>query len=140
MSDQLAPLHLTEDMEDVQAICGDDVAQELLNKLPGVEVKVPARWSANNPLARIDRDKAERLIKDLAGNKFYVPTHIGRTDTRRAALQLRGEGQSTIEIALELKVSERHVRNLLSGKPLPRRKIHDDRQVDLEDFLNASHD
>ncbi len=140
MPDQLVLLHLTEDMEDVQAICGEDVARELMEKLPGVEVKVPARWSASNPLARIDRDKAERLIKDLAGNKFYVPTHIGRTDTRRAALALRNEGQSTIEIALELKVSERHVRNLLSGKPLPRRKIHDERQIDLEDFLNSSHD
>lgn len=130
--------HLTEDMRDVAEICGDDVAEELLAKLPGVEVKVPAKWSAHNPLARIDRAKAERLILDFAGNKFYVPTHSDRLDTRKLARQMAQDGQNTIDIALKLNVSERHVRNLLSGKRLARRRVVDDRQIDLEDYLNTA--
>ncbi|WP_102866751.1 hypothetical protein [Pseudovibrio exalbescens] len=127
---------LTEDMRDVCEICGEDVALELLTKLPGVEVKVPARWSEANPLSRISRDKAERLIADFAGNKLYVPTHADRLDTRKIARQMAQDGQNTIDIALRLNVSERHVRNLLSGKRLPRPRKVDDRQIDLEEFIN----
>ena len=131
-------LFYTEDMQDIADICGHDVALELLQKLPGVEIKVPLHWSAENPLARISREAADKIIEAAPGTKFYVPTRTDRASKTKAR-QLHGEGKSTLDIALELHVSERYVRMLLQGrKALPKPRKVDDRQVDLEDFLNRS--
>ncbi len=127
--------HLSEDMRDIYDICGEGVVEELLNKLPGVEVKIPLKWSPSNPLARIERVLADLLIAELPGNKIYIPTHVGRGETRQAALKMREDGMTTLAIGLELGVSERYARTLVSGKRLQRRKVVDPRQVDLEDFL-----
>ncbi|KZL29430.1 hypothetical protein [Pseudovibrio sp. WM33] len=127
--------HLTEDMRDIYDICGKEMVEELLSKLPGVEVKIPLKWSQNNPLALIDRVFADLLIAELPGNKIYIPTHVGRGETREAALKMRKDGMTTLAIGLELGVSERYARTLVSGKKLPRRKPVDPRQIDLEDLL-----
>lgn len=129
------PFH-TEDMADIAAICGDDIALELMTKLPGVEVKVPLHWSADNPLSRLSREAADVIIRDLAGNKFYIPTRTDRVDNKAAVLRLYREGKTALDIALELRISERYVRMIMSGKCLPKQRKVDERQIDLEDFLS----
>ena len=128
----------TEDLADIAAICGEDVADELLAKLPGIEIKVPLHWREDHPLALIDRDKADCIIRHLSGNKFYIPTRTDRTDNRAEALKLHATGLSTIEIALKLHVSERYIRMILSDKRIPIRRKCDDRQIDLEEYLDGT--
>lgn len=126
----------TEDMADIAAICGDEIAQALMERLPGIEIKIPAAYSPSNPLAKLERAHADILIKELAGNKIYIPTKQGRVDTRAQAHKLADDGLTTMDIALALHVSERHIRTLLSTKALPRKV--DDRQLDLEDWLGEA--
>ncbi|MBO9421729.1 hypothetical protein J7481_19635 [Labrenzia sp. R4_2] len=128
----------TEDMRDIADICGRAVALELLAELPGVEIKVPLQWSPDNPLSRLKRETADIIIREFAGNKFYVPTRRERIDTKAAARRLNKQGKSKLEIAIELHVSERYVRGILSGgKTAARARKVDDRQIDLEDFLSS---
>ncbi|WP_395173935.1 hypothetical protein [Roseibium alexandrii] len=131
-----ARLFFTEDMRDLAAICGEAVALELQAELPGVEIKVPLHWSPDNPLSRLKRETADIIIKEFAGNKFYVPTRRERVDTKAAARRLNSQGKSNLEIALQLHVSERYVREILAGKKKPKQsKKADDRQADLEEWL-----
>ncbi|WP_319530837.1 hypothetical protein [uncultured Cohaesibacter sp.] len=124
---------LTEDMGMIADIVGREVVDELMTKLPGIEIKVPLHWTEDNPLSRLDRDIADVLIQQFPGDKFYVPTRLRKADNRAEALRLHKEGLGSIEIALALRISERYVRMLLAGKALPSRV--DERQMDIEDFL-----
>ncbi|SNY91432.1 hypothetical protein SAMN04515647_1653 [Cohaesibacter sp. ES.047] len=124
---------LTEDMGMIADIVGREVVDELMTKLPGIEIKVPLHWTEDNPLSRLDRETADLLIHQFPGDKFYVPTRLRKADNRAEALRLHKEGFGSIEIALELRISERYVRMLLAGKALPSRV--DERQMDIEDFL-----
>lgn len=127
----------TEDISDIAAICGEAVALELLASLPGVEIKVPLRWSPDNPLSRLKRETADTIIREFPGNKFYVPTRAERIDTRAAVRRLSAQGKAAIEIALSLHVSERYVRILLAGSRAPRGRCKaDDRQLDLVDWID----
>lgn len=133
----MARSFFSEDMADIADICGQAVALELLSVLPGVEIKVPLTFSPDNPLSRLKRETADLLIKELAGNKFYVPTRRERIDTKAAARRLNREGQSSLEIALALHVSERYVRILLADRKRPAKRVKvDERQIDLEDWLS----
>ncbi|EFO32475.1 hypothetical protein TRICHSKD4_2274 [Roseibium sp. TrichSKD4] len=130
----------TEDMADIAAICGDDVALELLEKLPGVEVKIPTQWTEDNPLSRLSRETAETLIATFPGDKFYIPTKKGRASIATAK-RMKKEGFKNCDIAFELHVSERYVRDLVRegrGGRRARARVVDDRQIDLEDLLNRS--
>lgn len=124
---------LTEDMAMIADIVGRDVVDELMATLPGIEIKVPQHWTEDNPLSRLDRKTADLLIQQFPGDKFYVPTRLRQVDNKTEALRLHKEGLGSIEIALELRISERYVRMLLAGKVLPSRV--DERQLDIEDFL-----
>jgi len=129
---------LTEDMRDIAETLGEHVVVELMAKLKGVEVKVPLRWSQNNPLCRLDRKIADLIISTYPGDKFYIPNQFERVDNRALVAQLLKDGMSTIDIALKLELSERHVRNLAAGRKLPRKQKIDDRQIDLEDYLKTA--
>nr|WP_321482217.1 hypothetical protein [uncultured Cohaesibacter sp.] len=124
---------LSEDMAMIADIVGRDVVDELMTKLPGIEVKVPLHWTQDNPLSRIDREVADLLIREFPGDKFYIPTRLRQADNKAEAHRLAKEGLTSIDIAIQLRVSERYVRMLLAGKTLPRRV--DERQMDIEDFL-----
>ena len=127
---------LTEDMSMIADILGRDVVNELMTKLPGIEVKVPLHWTEDNPLARLKRETADLLIKSFPGDKFYVPTRIRQLDNKAEVRRLASEGLSTIDIAIRLRISERYVRMCMAGKALPRRT--DPRQIDIEDILGKA--
>jgi hypothetical protein len=122
----------TGDMADVADICGTYIAQALVDNLPGIEVKIPKVWSPSNILARLDRKVADILIANFPGDVFYIPTGKGSADTRVKARSLRLAGKSNTEIALELGVTERHVRGLLNSE-LPAPRYVDSRQIDMFD-------
>ncbi|MDF1777561.1 MAG: hypothetical protein P1V13_16140 [Rhizobiaceae bacterium] len=124
---------LTEDMASIADVVGRDVVDELMAKLPGIEVKVPLHWTQDNPLSRIDRETADLLIREFPGDKFYIPTRLRQANNKAEALRLANQGQTSIDIAIQLRVSERYVRMLLAGKVLPRKV--DARQMDIEDLL-----
>ncbi len=128
MSD-LAEHQFTKDMKDVADTIGVEVAQNLVDTLPGLEVKIPKVWSPDSVLALLDRKTADVLIKFYPGDILYVPTMKFSAETRPAAIRLHAQGRSNRQIALELKVTERHIRNLLNSEP--RLKKHDHRQIDM---------
>lgn len=127
---------LTEDMAMIADIVGREVVDELMTKLPGIEIKVPLNWTEDNPLSRLDRETADLLIQQFPGDKFYVPTRLRKADNRAEALRLHKKGLGSIEIALALRISERYVRMLLAGKALS--SCVDERQMDIEDFLGKA--
>ena len=120
----------TGDMADVADICGIEIAQALVEQLPGIEIKVPKVWSKNSVLARLERAIADVLIDTFPGDIFYVPTGKGSSETRIKARTLRLEGKSNTEIALQLGITERHVRGLLNSELPAPRKV-DPRQIDM---------
>ncbi|WP_310620905.1 hypothetical protein [Flexibacterium corallicola] len=131
-------LSLSDDMSAVLEHCGEEVAQELMDRLPGVEIKVPLAYSKGNPLTRLEVETAECIIEKFAGEKLYVPTTAVRIDKVAAAREMRKEGKTSLEVALALEVSERYARTLLSRTGLPKpRRVHPD-QIDLEDYLKAA--
>lgn len=126
-----APTHnFTGDLLYVADIISEEVAQALVDRLPGIEVKIPKTWSKNSVLAMLDRKYADALIAKFPGDVFYIPTGKVSVDTRKKARNLRKDGKTNTEIALKLGITERHVRSLLNSDPrLPRR--HDPRQIDM---------
>ncbi|MCT4654379.1 MAG: hypothetical protein N4A65_01080 [Cohaesibacter sp.] len=125
---------LTEDMNLIADILGMPIVEELMQKLPGIEIKVPTLWTKENPLSRLSRETADLIISNFPGDKFYVPTRLQPFDKKIEARRLADEGKSPLDIALTLRISERYVRMLLAGKVLPRR--FDERQLDIEDIID----
>lgn len=128
--------HFKDDLADIADICGEDVAIELVTKLPGIEVKIPAKFSETNPLAKIDRKIADILIEQFPGDKFYIPMKSADTDKAADIRQLHSDGKLPLEIALETGVTERYVRQVLAKAGLKKNAIVDERQIDIEEFLS----
>lgn len=127
---------LTEDMNLIGDILGMPIVEELMQKLPGIEIKVPTHWTKENPLSRLNQETADLIIGNFPGDKFYVPTRLQPLDKKAEARRLADEGHSPLDIALTLRISERYVRMLLSGKSLPR--YVDERQLDIEDIIGRA--
>lgn len=130
MNAELKEHNFTGDLMYVADTISIEAAQAMLNILPGIEVKVPKVWSENSPLCLLPKHIAEKIIATFPGDVFYIPTGKVSTDTRKKVVQLRKDGKTNTAIALELHITERHVRGLLnSGPRLPRH--HDPRQIDM---------
>jgi hypothetical protein len=127
--------HFKDDLADVAAICGEDVAIELVTKLPGIEVKIPARFSESNPLAMIDREIADRLIERFPGDKLYIPMKIVDSSKTLEISKLHEQGKLSLEIALMTGVTERYVRQVLAKSGRKGIAKTDDRQMDIERYL-----
>lgn len=130
MSAELKQHNFTGDLMYVADTISIEAAQAMLDILPGLEVKVPKSWSDNSPLCLLPKDIAEQIIAMFPGDVFYIPTGKVSMDTRKNAQDLRKAGKTNTQIALELHITERHVRGLLNSDPrLPRN--HDPRQIDM---------
>lgn len=128
MADPARHTLFTGDMADVSALCGQDVALALVETLPGLEVKIPREWSGKSMLRHLPREVAEKLIKTFPAETLYIPTQKGSANTRIQAKSLRGEGRTNAEIALELGITERHVRGLLNSSGC---RARDPRQIEM---------
>ncbi len=104
---------------------GNTVIQELGVKffhrlqaaLGGQTIKPPKKASAltdQHPLVRaLGQDDAERLCKAVGGEQFYIPRGTRRLSEHiDAVARAVAAGKSVPQIAAELGISDRHVRNL----------------------------
>ena len=130
------------DMVDVAEYCGDDVAAALVEYLPQMSLKLPKIYRGEHKLlGRLDRDIADRLIAHFGGEKIYVTIHPPQESQRIYVKEMREEGMSIAEIAVQLDISEVRVsqiiKDLKDGKPLngkagrPALTFRDPRQLDF---------
>lgn len=117
------------DMRDVADTLGINIAQHMVDVLPGIEIKIPLRWSKDSALSMLNRKIADIVIACYPGDVIYVSTGRNSENRRPNAIRLRGEGKTNREIAIQLKVSERQIRHLLNTEP--RLKKPDPRQIEL---------
>ncbi len=123
------------DMADVAEICGDDVAQELCDKLPGIKLYVPQKINRKTPLNHIDIQIANRLMAQFGGDALNIPSNRKTFhETFDAVEALVEKGLTTQEIALRLGITQSYVfkvrRN--AGAPKIASKV-DPRQLPLFD-------
>lgn len=97
------------DMADVAEICGEDVAEELVAKLPGIVFYVPKRIREEKDglINKLEPAIADRLVGSFGGDTLYIakgrPTYL---DTFAAIEELVDEGLTAQKIALKLGVTE----------------------------------
>jgi len=126
-------------MGEVAQKCGKQVAQALMRQLPGTRFYVPGKYTEKGPLAALDKDDAEALIREFSGEIIYVPsllaTRIKPEDRFEEVEELVDEGLTTSEIAARLGITQRHVHNIrrAAGAPKIANKVHPD-QLPLFDL------
>lgn len=97
---------------------GYDVLKTLQTALGGTEFYFPSpeRLSHNHILVQVlGYDVAVSLLREVGGCNFYIPRANGREDRDDEYLKAYNDGMTNAEIALALKVSQRHVRRVLNG-------------------------
>ena len=120
------------DMADVARTCGDDVARELCDKLPGIDLYVPSKLTGKDHLLnRIDRAIAERLMAGLGGGEVRIPAkRRSWRETFELVEALVDQGLTTQQIALQLGITQSYVFRVrhkagaikISRKPDPRQQ------------------
>ncbi len=117
------------DIADVAAICGDDVARELCEALPGILLYVPKNPRDTGPVGRLSDATAATLITHFGGDTIYIPSKRKTFhDTFEAVEALVEKGLTTREIALKLGVTQTYVFRVrkkagavrIANKPDPR--------------------
>lgn len=116
-------------MADVAEICGDDVARELCEKLPGILFYVPKKIRDKGPIGRLDDGIADALVAHFGGDTIYIPSKRKTFhETFEAVEALVDKGLTTQEIALKLGVTQTYVFRVrrkagaprIANKPDPR--------------------
>lgn len=98
------------DMADVADICGEDVARELCEKLPGIQLYVPKSPKEESRVNRLEKAAAERLIMHFGGDTLRVPSsRRSSRETFEAVEALIDKGLTTQEIALRLGITQAYV-------------------------------
>ncbi len=126
-------------MGDIAEKCGGHVAKALMRTLPGTRFYVPKKYTEKGPLADLEKEDAEALIAEFAGEIIYVPSLLAtRTkpeDRFEEVEKLVDEGLTTSEIAARLGITQRHVHNIrnAAGAPKIANKVHPD-QLPLFDL------
>ncbi len=116
--------------------CGEQVAEALMNELPGTRFYVPQKLTKNGPLARINEECALALIAEYAGETLYIPSKF----SMRPSLQERFDeiealidaGLTTSQIAAKLGISQTYVFQIRKNMGAPKiSKKPDPRQLPL---------
>ncbi|WP_152610756.1 hypothetical protein [Ruegeria sp. ANG-R] len=116
-------------MADVADICGEDVALQLCERLPGIVVNVPKVVIETGYITKLDVDIAERLVAGFGGDRVYVPSQRPTFRETFAAIEcLVDKGLTVPQIALRLGYTESWVRRCrkkagapqIPNKPDPR--------------------
>lgn len=130
------------DMADVAEYCGEDVASHLVEYLPQISLKLPKtyRKGCHKFLDRLEENIAQKLVEHFGGEQIYVTIYPPQESQRKHVFEMRNEGFSIAEIAVQLNISQIRVsqiiRDLKDGKPIDgkagRPAIgYDKRQLDL---------
>lgn len=108
----------SEPMPEINRLIGTKLAVQFIRRLGGRPLYFPAKLSATHPIAdAIGLSAAERLCRDLHGQKFAIPAPSSQLNWLDAR-GLRALGLSASEIAKCIGITERHVRRLLGNYPI----------------------
>ena len=114
------------DIADIIDLLGMEDAAIIVERLGGIDLKVPGCAQPGHALMRLPEDVRKRFLAAFSpGEMLYIPRSLG--DKQAMAAELAAEGKTQEEIALTLGVSMRTVRNWKKSLPKPR----DDRQIDM---------
>lgn len=123
------------DMETIADIYGDEIAQEILDRFPGLRFYVPKKVSTNSSLANLSKEAADALINQFGGGHIYVQSkRRSFEDTYRQIEDLVDKGMSTRDIALKLGITQAYVFQVRSKAGAPKiSSKRDPRQLPLFD-------
>lgn len=116
-------------MADVAEICGDDVARELCEKLPGIDLYIPKTPKEKSRVNELSEATAASLVENFGGDTLGVPSsRRSSQDTFNEIETLVDKGLTTQEIALKLGITQSYVFKLrresgatrIANKPDPR--------------------
>jgi hypothetical protein len=117
------------DMADVAEICGDAVARELCEKLPGILFYVPKRIRDKGQIGLLSDAIANTLVSNFGGDTLYIPSKRKTFyETFEAVEALVDKGLTTQQIALKLGVTQAYIFQVrrkagapkIANKPDPR--------------------
>ncbi|MET3611782.1 AraC-like DNA-binding protein [Rhizobium aquaticum] len=97
---------------------GDDILKTLQTELGGLEIPFPKPegMSETHVLAQVlGYDLAVDLVREVGTGLIYIPRANGRDNRDDEYLKAYNAGMTQAEIALVMKVSQRHVRRVLNG-------------------------
>lgn len=130
---------LAESLQSVAAELGVPAALSLVQHFGGMRVAIPVHWREDHDLNAIGEDSAKRLCAAFARDRLEVPLSAWSPAGRQRLIremELRGSTRSQIARALGIswRTATDGGKALLTSRP---RKVSDDRQTDLMDWLSA---
>lgn len=135
--------YLPKSIADIAEVCGMEVAEALVQHFGGVRIWVPRTWHATVRINAIGEEHAKALCAFIGGDELTVPKSLMSPEARHELIKsLDADGIHQRDIAMRLGCTERTVRRELWRKG-PRqlksrtRRLIDQRQIDLEDWLGT---
>lgn len=131
------------DLQPIASEIGVQAARDLVSQFGGTRLYVPKHWRPELAFnAVIGESLGQQLCQLFGPERIEMPiVAFTKAGAVRIAQALHTEGRLHNEIARELGMSRRNVTRLLSGAPAPltrgRKRVRDERQVDLEELLRA---
>lgn len=101
--------------EDLKELLGQEAAEALMQKRGGVDIFVPQKITAEHALAKLlGVAAAARLCNAYAQTYITVPNGRKQKPKNGAARELLAKGVPARDVALELGLTERYVRDILA--------------------------
>lgn len=94
---------------------GLGIVIKLVEHFGGVELRIPHKLSANHKLMKLGLEHAEALCEYCPEDTILVPVSLDRKRLKSRVNLLADKGLKRWEIALELGITQRHVRRLANG-------------------------
>lgn len=124
------------DLKDVAELCGDAVALELHNSLPGISLYIPRKKLPAGRFSKLSKLATSSLIENFGGDTITIPGPRRSKDQTFAEIEnLLKKNLTTAEIALHLGVTQTYVFQLRREMNAPKIKdLPDPRQTSLFDL------
>lgn len=102
---------------------GEKRALELAERFGGLPTYVSLKYSPRNLWSAVLTEREwPRVVEVCGGQHVCLPRGTFLQPVKRRIFELAEQGLSTRNIALALRVSQRHVQRMLSGLSLPRKR------------------
>lgn len=107
----------------ISAMFGESYAITVALEFGGTNIEFPLHFKADNPLlAFIGEDRANLLLPEVGGARFYIRKGLATEARRRRALEMIDEGATVSVAARATGFSERNIYNLTSARRRKRRE------------------